>query len=63
MTGRVQVPENSTKGSLKVLFNPVALLRIKLRRARRPKMETKDALCEALKTAFDEIKKHGELHT
>lgn len=26
-------------------------------------METKDALCEALKTAFDEIKKHGQVHT
>ncbi len=26
-------------------------------------METKDALCEALKIAWEEIKKHGELHT
>lgn len=26
-------------------------------------METKDALCEALKTAWDELKKHGQPHT
>ncbi len=26
-------------------------------------METEDALCEALKITFDELKKHGKLHT
>lgn len=26
-------------------------------------METKDALCETLKIAWNELKKHGELHT